>query len=535
MAAKRPPEPPSESVTEAEPIEEAEPTEDAATESETTAETKSEHRFFAWMRSLGIVRQPGWIGGVCAGIADRLGIDPLIVRGIAVVVAVLGGPALLLYAAGWLLLPDHKNSIHLEQVIRGKLEAPIAGIGVMILLSTLPVTQGFWFAGAAFWGEPSWDFAWGRTFWTVVVLGAILAFVILIARRATHSEPLVTPATTDDRPDTIPQPVREDATGIAALVGTRATVTGAGDGSAGDVDAAGQADQPPPPPASAPTDASAEELAAWREQQALWKQQNAEWRAQQAATARELRQQRAAEARERAIASAAEATERRRLRRLANPRIPAAVGWGALGAAIVTGGVAGLVATDNPRLSGYELTVGLAAAAMVLGVAIVLAGALRRRSGILSFLAVLVVLGLLVAALVPHDRHLFFAYGNLGAGEDARYAQVIGSINVTVHPESPVGVTDIWQGSGTIHIGVGEGAAARVEIISAGDDIYVYEYVSANERNWRLPASQTSVDGMWHSSDTVGVGDEVAVIRIWQGNGNVVIDDLNPYVEEATE
>ncbi|CAN5229805.1 hypothetical protein BH09ACT5_BH09ACT5_21120 [soil metagenome] len=60
------------------------------------APRQAEARFFGWMRGLGVRREPGWIGGVCAGIAARLGIDPLIVRGIAVVVAVLGGPAFLL-------------------------------------------------------------------------------------------------------------------------------------------------------------------------------------------------------------------------------------------------------------------------------------------------------------------------------------------------------------------------------------------------------------------------------------------------------
>jgi hypothetical protein len=53
------------------------------------------NRFFTWMRGLAIVRQNGWIGGVCGGVAARLGIDPIIVRGIAVVVVILGGPALL--------------------------------------------------------------------------------------------------------------------------------------------------------------------------------------------------------------------------------------------------------------------------------------------------------------------------------------------------------------------------------------------------------------------------------------------------------
>jgi phage shock protein PspC (stress-responsive transcriptional regulator) len=537
MAAKRPRTPSIESVDEADGTEATDPVNEpsppTSPESTPIPEGGAERRFFTWMRGLGIVRQPGWIGGVCAGIADRLGIDPLIVRGIAVVVAVLGGPALLLYAAAWLLLPDHKNSIHLEQVLRGRFEAPTAGIGVLILLSTLPITQGFWFAGAEFWGEPSWDLTWGRTLWTVIVLGAIVALIILFSRRASHSEPRVSPATTDDRPDTIPQPAREDT--VASVAHISHAVAESVASLRSDAQGAERADQPPPPPAAARVDASAEELSAWREQQALWKHQNAAWRAQQSATERELRLRRAAEARERAVLRAVEAAERRRQLRLANPRITAAVGWCVLGAAIVSGGIAGLVAMGDPSVAGYELTIGLAAAAITLGVAIVGAGALRRRSGILSFLAVLVLLGLLASALLPQNRHLFFAYGQLGAGGDARYAQVIGSLDVSVNGASPTGVTDIWQGSGTIRIVVAEGAAAHLEIISRSEQIYVYEYVSSDEMDWRPAASQTLIDGMWHATDTVGDGGEAVTIRIWQGNGNVVIDDMNEFVEGATK
>ena len=89
----------------------------------------SENTFFDWMRGLRVPRQPGWIGGVCAGIAARLGIDPIIVRGIVVVLAVLGGPALLLYAAAWLLLPDNYDRIHLQELFRGNFTKAHAGIG----------------------------------------------------------------------------------------------------------------------------------------------------------------------------------------------------------------------------------------------------------------------------------------------------------------------------------------------------------------------------------------------------------------------
>ena len=183
------------------------------------------------MRSLNIQREPGWIGGVASGIATRLGIDPLIVRGIIVVVAILGGPALLVYAAAWLLLPDLDNKIHLEQVLKGALEPPVAGIGVLVLLSLLPVSQGFWFAGSAFWGEPYWGAALGRGLWTLVILGLAIWLVVWIARR----------------PGIIPT--------------AKADMT----------------PSPTPPAANAP----AADFAAWREQQTAWKAENASFRQQQ--------------------------------------------------------------------------------------------------------------------------------------------------------------------------------------------------------------------------------------------------------------
>ena len=69
-------------------------------------------RFFSWVRGLGIARADGWLGGVCAGIAARLRIDPIIVRGIVVVAALFGLPMLVIYAVSWALLPDITGRIH---------------------------------------------------------------------------------------------------------------------------------------------------------------------------------------------------------------------------------------------------------------------------------------------------------------------------------------------------------------------------------------------------------------------------------------
>jgi len=50
------------------------------------------------------------VAGVAAGIARYLDIDPVLVRIVVVVLAVFG-PGLVLYAAGWLLIPDETTEI----------------------------------------------------------------------------------------------------------------------------------------------------------------------------------------------------------------------------------------------------------------------------------------------------------------------------------------------------------------------------------------------------------------------------------------
>jgi phage shock protein PspC (stress-responsive transcriptional regulator) len=64
-------------------------------------------KFFAAVRSSGVERSPDrWFAGVCGGVAERLGVDPLLVRGVLVALTVVGGLGLAAYGVCWLLLPD---------------------------------------------------------------------------------------------------------------------------------------------------------------------------------------------------------------------------------------------------------------------------------------------------------------------------------------------------------------------------------------------------------------------------------------------
>ena len=318
-------------------------------------------RFFDWMRGLGITRQPGGIGGVCAGVAARLGIDPIIVRGIAVVAVVLGGPALLLYAAGWLLLPDAEDRIHLERVLRGEFYGAIAGIGALILLALLPISQGFWFSGPWFWDGPYWGVSVFRILWTLAVIGGAIWLVIWLAVRA------------NQRPTSWP-------TGAAP----------AGNASAGkDADATAAPGAAVPEPVAPPAPPSDPEgLAAWKVQQAAWREEHAAWRAQQAEASRAVSLEQRRIRNEENAARRAE-WERRHLRTRSNPLYSAL----AIGVALVAGAATALTVgagqwTTPAAIAGLAVTLG------VLGLAIVINGFAGRTSGGSSGVAVIVVFAL---------------------------------------------------------------------------------------------------------------------------------------------
>lgn len=83
----------------------------------------------AWMRSNNRV-----IGGVCAGIASRLNIDPVIVRGLAVVGLLFFGFIPLLYGALWLWMPIQTTGRSLWTDWRAGLPNQGGGVAISILL-----------------------------------------------------------------------------------------------------------------------------------------------------------------------------------------------------------------------------------------------------------------------------------------------------------------------------------------------------------------------------------------------------------------
>lgn len=382
-------------------------------------------RFFDWMRGLGIVRADGWLGGVSAGVAYRLGIDPLIVRGIIVVAGILGAPVLLLYAAAWALLPDREGRIHLQQLFEGDFQPPIVAIGVMALLSLLPWTSGVWWADGPFWNVPDWGDVIGRVIWTLVVIGAVVALIVIAvrnsdARAATRATPPTPAAGSSGFGTTAAAGVDTTASTFTADAGSAAstdTATDASTASAGTpsstVPAASAASIPAPQldTAAEPTappaprlGASADEVADWQQRQAQWRAEHAAWKQRLAADMRAVKAQRSAELRTQVATATAEAAARREAYRAANPRVGAAVGWLTVGLALVAGSLVAIVWPQLADVTRFTTAAGLAAATLVVGVVVLISGLARRRSGFLIFLGILLAVLTTAALFLAGDN-----------------------------------------------------------------------------------------------------------------------------------
>jgi len=111
--------------------------------------------FFDRIRSLGIVRpdQGRWAAGVARGLADRWGVDPILVRGGFVALTLIGGAGPLLYGLCWLFLPHPDGRIHAQEVLQGRVTAGFVGAVLVTLgnISTGSQRLGVIDSGPWFW------------------------------------------------------------------------------------------------------------------------------------------------------------------------------------------------------------------------------------------------------------------------------------------------------------------------------------------------------------------------------------------------
>lgn len=418
-------------------------------------------RFFSWTAGLGLVRGEGWMGGVAAGLAARLRVDPLIVRGILVVTGVFGFPVLVLYGLAWALLPDIDGRIPLQDALRGRFRSAQVGSALCIVAGMVAWPIGLWIALGA---VPVW--AWGLGILLALVgLALATGLIVVIVRAALHSTPRTpgafdaelrtasadsaAPAPSDLEPGREPA-LDEDARGVdAAADADTASLP------APSLDAEPSAGEPGAP----------DELAAWRAQHAAWKEQDQAWRRQQQDATRAAREQARRERQARATAFAADAAERRRVRRATSPRAPFAY-------VAVVAGLAVVLGTFTALQQGGELAPaqGLFVAGLVLGAGMVLAGAIRRRSGFLAFTTMVVLLGGAGATALPAAQALHlgsWGISNIGvSGHPAStpFVQPWGDLSIYLDDTGADGSTHIDKRSGATLVSIEPGVEVTLDV-----------------------------------------------------------------------
>lgn len=202
----------------------------------TTEPTPPHSGFYDSIRRMGLTRtEDRWIGGVCAGVAHRYGLDPILVRGLVVVTSLFVGLGTLAYGVAWALLPESKDGrIHLEEAGRGHFDIALAGAAALVVLA---LSQGVWW-----WGGPSgWTTLW------LLVLGAVIV-VIMLSRNsdATPSQPTPpTPTATPPPPSPPTTPAQAPSTETLTMTASTPTAT-----------PTPVRPSPPPPPAAKPSSGS---------------------------------------------------------------------------------------------------------------------------------------------------------------------------------------------------------------------------------------------------------------------------------------
>lgn len=505
--------------------------------------------FYAWLRRLGVPRRAGWLGGVCAGVGARLGIDPIIVRGIVVVLAVLGAPFVLVYAIAWLLLPDAEGEIHLERLTRGIVDPAIVGIAVMGVIGFIPLVQGGWL-GWRWW--PDWhvsdpvfgfDLTWPlRVIWALLVVGAIVWFIIWLARRSSANPPAGGTARmasapgaagtgpVADAPDgTTAAPAASAPSSASATTAAFAAGTVAGMAPAPAAPAGAPAAAEPPVPAEG---ADAAAIAEWRAQHEAWRVSHAEWKAGQAEADRAARAQFAEENRARSLEFQAQAAAARAARKASRPRASAAYVFTMLGLAVVVGAIAAIWAFGAPEAAEFSGAIALAAATLTLSLGMAIAALRRRRSGILAAVTATTLVAMLVSTAVS----AFAPYGTLIApnqsislGYPQQLLQPVGDAYVSVgaydgYPNDAQVIT-LTQGTGDTYIYVDPNTSIVLDASEAGAITYTVWDADGNpsQRQFGDVDDRTLVLGDVAADDTEGAtADARLVLR--QNSGSVFIE-----------
>ncbi|HEX6195385.1 MAG TPA: PspC domain-containing protein [Jiangellaceae bacterium] len=163
--------------------------------------TDKPHGAAEGLRGLRRSRDERMLAGVLGGLAQRLGIDPVLLRIVTVVLAVFGGVGIVIYAAGWLLIPDEGADRSIAEQALGRSD-------------DRPEPATLWLAGGL---TLAVLFAAGATFGSGIgpVLLVLAAAGVIVLMRRDGDAP--TSRFTDRVPDGEPTgPTSDDATTGAA-------------------------------------------------------------------------------------------------------------------------------------------------------------------------------------------------------------------------------------------------------------------------------------------------------------------------------
>lgn len=422
--------------------------------------------FFAWIRGLGIVRgNERWFAGVAGGVAAKAGIDPLIVRGIFVVLAVLGGPGILLYLLGWLLLPDFTGRIHVEEIFRGRASAGVVTAAIVIAALVVipaffsifsPVSAPFSVWGWGVWnamGIPEWlrgTVAW--LFWIAIIVGGILWLraVMLKRGRAASAE-------------------RGTSAGAAAHTGGQAAHTG------GQTTPTDGQTAPPAGASGSPADFTAQ-ARAFADRTEEYAQRASEQASDWGKRASEQANDWGKRATERAtrwsdeVGKQADEWSARYAEHHDAHRMGTAQSVITLALALLAGGGAAAWALLNLSVSPTTAFIGgLTVAVAVLAVSLIVAGIRGRQTGWVGFLASCGVVALLVTVVLPWGSR-FQPFGTMHVAGTSAPGTVLlagtSEVDLTVLDDStPTGEDlEVWQLAGNVEIELPDYAPAVVQV-----------------------------------------------------------------------
>ncbi|MET1052005.1 MAG: PspC domain-containing protein [Mycetocola sp.] len=507
-----------------------------------TPSASSAGSFFDWIRGFELRRSDDhWLAGVAGGIAAHTRLDPLIIRGIFIVVAILGGPIFFLYAVAWALIPDARGRIYLEQALRGVFEPAMIAIGVVLLLTFVPFARGVWWGGVPdWWNMPGWLEATLRTGWILVLVGGLIWLAVVLARRMprggdvppTSHAGFWSGAQTNGTSTPFAAPAGPPATGVwAAQPAASSTQPGSpAQADATPADPSASADQPaagqasPGPSGSDPSGASQPE----QPTQPYGSGPASTWYGTPAAAHQNYPGSIAAEREaQRRARDAARAQQRREHEERYRRRQPGAA-WVSiwLGLALVGGTLAPILA-GHRDWSNAAVLLGLGTALAVLAVGTIIAGIRGKESGALGFFAVVAIVAMLFTGVFPRGTAVSVVGNTTWNVTDADVAEPTGFAMLAGSPTLDLtgldarsaevgGVVDLWLGAGSLDVVVPSDVPVIVEVNGLVTGLnYVDEDGDDHSRGGVFYRDEVRF-GSTASADTT-------TVRIWVITGGVTL------------